>query len=109
MHFSSYREFYPKSLITMGNKDRTSLQETNSRLTHWLVSLEGYPKTNQESYTWKVSIYPADSEGTFNWKTPLYRSPQYNCFDDAYDAALLIEASCQDPSQSMIDFIEKAN
>lgn len=109
MHFSHYREFYPKSLISMGEKDRTSIQESDSRLTHWLVSMEGYPKANEANYFWKVSIYPSDCEGTFNWDTPLYRSRPYNSFDEAYDAVLYLEEACKDLNKSMIDFIEKAN
>lgn len=109
MHFSSYREFYPKSLITMGEKDRTSIIYTDSRLTHWLVSLEGYPQPDEEYYLWKVSIYPADFEGTFNWNTPLYRSSRYKSFDEAYDAAVILEETCQNADISMIDFIENTN
>ncbi|WP_147531732.1 hypothetical protein [Bacillus marasmi] len=109
MHFSTYREFYPKSLITMGTKDRSSIQESDSRLTHWLVSLEGYPEAYETYYYWKVSIYPADCEGTFNWNTPLHRSSQYKTFDEAYEAALVLEKACQDSEISMLDFIEKAN
>ncbi|WP_318504995.1 hypothetical protein [Bacillus sp. T3] len=109
MHFSSYREFYPKSLISMGEKDRTSLNNSESSLTHWLVSLEGYPKPNEEYYHWKVSVYPADSGGTFNWNTPLYRSPRFINFDEAYAKAVELEETCQNKDHSMIDFIEKAN
>lgn len=109
MHFSTYREFYPKSLISMGEKDLRLINDPGARLTHWLVSLEGYPQDNEEYYHWKVSIYPADSEGTFNWNTPLYRSSSMMSFDDAYDKAIELEESCQNKNQSMVDLIEKAN
>ncbi|MGJ7919681.1 hypothetical protein [Neobacillus sp. LXY-4] len=107
MHFNTYREFYPKSLISMGEKDRTAINDPESKLTHWLVSLEGFPRLDEEFYLWEVTIYPADSEGTFNWNTPLYRSSRYESFDEAYEAALKLENACQNPKVSMIDFIEK--
>ena len=106
MHFSTYREFYPKALITMGEKDRKAINDPDSRLTHWLVSLEGYPGTGKEPYSWEVAVYPADHEGTFNWKTPLYRSSLHESFDDAYEEAVLLEQNCKNQHMSMINFIE---
>lgn len=106
MHFGTYREFYPKSLISMGEKDRTAINDHESRLTHWIVSLEGYPRSEEEYYLWEVSIYPADCEGTFNWNTALYRSSLYESFDEAYEAAICLEQNCQNTEVSMIDYIE---
>jgi hypothetical protein len=105
MHFSTYREFYPKALIIMGEKDRNAINDPESRLTHWLVSLEGILGTGKE-YSWEVAVYPADSEGTFNWKTPLYRSSLHESFDDAYEEAILLVKNCQNQEMSMINFIE---
>ncbi len=109
MHFGTYREFYPKSLISMGEKDRTTINDQESRLTHWLVSLEGYPRPEDEYYLWEVSIYPSDIDGSFNWNTPLYRSSLFESFDKAYEAAIRLEENCQNAEVSMIDYIERIN
>jgi hypothetical protein len=90
----------------MTEKDLQAMKQSASPLTHWLVSLEGYPLADRDYYYWKVVIFPSDREGTFNWNAPLYRSPRYESFDEAYEAAVLLEKNCQNPEISMIDYLE---
>jgi hypothetical protein len=102
VHFSNYREFYQKALIPIGEKDKTALLNTGSQLTHWLVSLEGQPRDNDEYYLWEVAIYPADNEGSFNWYTPLYRSTLFDCIDEAFEAARNLEQNGRNDELSSI-------
>jgi hypothetical protein len=103
MHFSSYREFYHKALIPMGENDRTSLLPVDSSLTHWLIALEGQPRAD-DYYLWEVSIYPADVEGCFNWHSPLYKSSLYDSIDGAYKAAQVLEQFSKKDELSSINF-----
>ncbi len=108
MHFSSnYEEFYQKALIPMGQKDRTTLQDSGSELTHWLVALEGHPRAGDVYYLWEAAIYPANNQGFFNHFKPLYKSSRFECFDEAYEAARSIEKLGRNDDLSSLDIKEK--
>ena len=91
MHFSTYREFYQKALIRIGGNDRSILLDEQSPFTHWLIALEGQPRTGEDYFLWGIAIYPADKEGFFNWHNPIYKSSLYNCINEAYNGAKVLE------------------
>ncbi len=98
--FPNYREFYPKSFIPMGEKDRTTLFKAFSKekeklllVTHWLVALEGSPiHKDSEIYHWKVVVYPSNVEKVFYYEYPHFISSPIHSFHDAMSSAKEIEA-----------------
>lgn len=90
--FPSYREFYQRALILIGENDRSSVRakeangEVDDFLTHWLIALEGNEANAQSDiYHWKVMVYPANTKGSFKYDNPYLVSPHYQSFHEAVD------------------------
>jgi hypothetical protein len=95
MNQPNYRDFYPKSLIPIGNNDRKILLSMENSMddtfqaTHWLIALQGKIRNSaDENYQWQVYLFPADLEGTYKWEKPYYISENLDSIEKA------IELSC---------------
>jgi hypothetical protein len=110
MNQPGYRDFYPKSLIPIGNNDRKALQTfqlpsiENFQATHWLVAIQGSVRQLQEvDYQWQVYLFPADIEGTYVWEKPFYISKVFESID------LALELSCDLETYGRDDAIVSTN
>src|SRR5574342_282385 len=98
MNQPNYREFYPKSLIPIGNNDRNALRsfqnlvDESFQATHWLIALQGSVKQlPDEYYHWQVCLYPTDLEGTYSWNKPYFISNFINSIDEAIEFSRELE------------------
>jgi hypothetical protein len=104
MNQPDFQDFYPKSLIPIGTKDKIALfslqnlTDDTFQATHWLVALQAKMRflSDEEYGQWQVYLYPADIEGTYTWDKPYFISKQLKSFEEAIEVSSVLETYGKD-------------
>ncbi|WP_139179540.1 hypothetical protein [Lihuaxuella thermophila] len=94
------KDFFDKSLIPVGEKDKLTLGKSNhgeeglyESVTHWLIALIW---CETEAVTgWKVSVYPVCSDRPFWLLSPYYETSSLYAFEIALKLSGILETHSQ--------------
>ncbi|MFD2443309.1 hypothetical protein ACFSO7_04850 [Bacillus sp. CGMCC 1.16607] len=103
MYQSDTLEFYPKSIIPIGMKDKQALKIIHEgtvhllEATHWLITLkENINPIQNQDQQWQVCLVPTDLEGRYTWSQPFFASTCFDSIEQAIDISCELEMYGQD-------------
>ncbi|MBA4603848.1 hypothetical protein [Thermoactinomyces mirandus] len=92
-----FKDFYDKSVVTVGENDQAALRKWNHEkggaseaFTHWLIALVWIEDDGNSG--WKVFVYPVSEDKPFWHSSPFYETRSLYPIDMALKLSKILEA-----------------
>ncbi|MGA8943963.1 MAG: hypothetical protein WB502_14815 [Thermoactinomyces sp.] len=92
-----FKDFYDKSVVTVGENDQAALRKlfygnggVNGSFTHWLIALIWIE--DHTSPGWKVAVYPVSQNKPFWYFSPFYETRSLYPVGTALKISKILEA-----------------